>query len=120
MEEPIKTRFNTEVCWEAGGGEQVAIEEENASLGEIYAAMIARGALGPAVAHAAGGTMTNQTQALAMMKNAMKAPKYMEPVERALHLQTLDKQVFELDQLNSLDSTKENKKEDKNEPNSTN
>lgn len=89
---------------EKGGGEKIAVEEENASISEVYAHMVERGVIGTAVSHASGGQVIDERRAYAMMKNAGKNPKYMEYTERQIKLKQLDKMVAELQELKGVEN----------------
>lgn len=103
----IQTVQDAKPTAETGGGEQIAVEEENASISEIYANMVARGVIGAGVAHATTGLgRTDERRAYSMMKNAGKNPKYMEYAERQIQLQKLDKMEQELQELKLLKETK--------------
>lgn len=108
----IQTIQDAKPTAETGGGEQIAVEEENASISEIYANMVARGVIGAGVAHATTGLgRTDERRAYSMMKNAGKNPKYMEYAERQIQLQKLDKMEQELKLLkeNQIETTQKQK-----------
>lgn len=94
--------------WDKGGGEVIAIDEDCATISEIYAKMLMSGMMGSAVAHASAGRTVNEQQALAMLQNATKNPKYMEQSERNVRLKKLNDQMQILE---TLQQKKENANE---------
>lgn len=116
------TYRTTKVEWEAGGGEQVAIDEQNASVAEMYAKMVANGTLGIATMHAAANTNVSELRAIAMLKEATVAPQYMEQSEKLKRLRDLkkaemllqqEKDAEELRKLQNLNESIEKIQEDK-------
>lgn len=97
--------------WDKGGGEVVAIDEDCATISEIYAKMLMTGMMGSAVAHASAGRAVNEQQALAMLQNATKNPKYMEQSERNVRLKKLNDQIQILETLKNPKETVNNESE---------
>ena len=94
--------------WDKGGGEVIAIDEDCATISEIYAKMLMTGMMGSAVAHASAGRAVNEQQALAMLQNATKNPKYMEQSERNVRLKQLNDQMQILEDLKNQKETIKN------------
>ena len=90
-----QTQNETPSCWEKGGGEKLAIDEPDCDINLIYLQAVAKGVLGSTVAHAAGPAI-DEARATAMMKNAMKCPKYMDHSEIQNQLKKLNKQLGNL------------------------
>ena len=73
-----KENFMKSIKFEKVCVETIAVDEAHASIDEMYARLVASGQLGLTVAHATANASVNEEKALAMLKDAAKAPQYMD------------------------------------------
>ena len=96
-ETQTKENFMKNIKFEKVCVEKIAVDEAHASIDEMYARLVASGQLGLTVAHATAGSRVNEEKALAMLKDAAKAPQYMDLSEKNTRLKRAKETAMKLE-----------------------
>lgn len=109
-ETQTKENFMKNIKFEKVCVETIAVDEAHASIDEMYARLVASGQLGLTVAHATATSSVNEEKALAMLKDAAKAPQYMDLSEKNTRLKRAKETAMKLEnaKLEQLNESIEN------------
>ena len=109
-ETQTKKNFMKNIKFEKVCVETIAVDEAHASIDEMYARLVASGQLGLTVAHATAGSTISEERALAMLKDAAKAPQYMDLSEKNTRLKRAQETAMKLEneKLKKLNETIQN------------